>query len=122
MAKVLLIDKNVSQGNMLSDSIKGPSAEVVFVHSVEEAVAIFKRETFDLVILDSSFETDAAAAVKSVRKSCEAASEKRIPLVVVAESFSDSSFLLDSGEVDVLLEYPAHLEQLKQVVEQFVGC
>lgn len=45
-----------------------------------------------------------------------------MPLVVITKSFSESSFLLDSGEVDVLLEYPAHLEQLAQVVEQFVGC
>ena len=122
MAKVLLVDRNVSQGNMLADPIKSHATQVAFVHSVEEAVAIFKRETFDLVILDVSFEADAAAAVQRIRQSAAAAAEKRIPLVVVTKSFSESSPLLDSGEVDVLLEYPAHLEQLQQVVEQFVGC
>ena len=122
MAKVLLVDRNISQGNILADSIKGPGKEVAVVHSVEEAVAIFKRETFDLVLLDVSSETDPAAAVRHVRESAATVSEKRIPLVVVTKSFSDSSFLLDSGEVDVLLECPAHVTQLQQVVEQFVGC
>lgn len=122
MPKILLVDRNVSQGTVLADSVKGHLREVAFVHSVEEAVAIFKREMFDLALLDVSAEADALAAVQQIRKSAAAVSEKRMPLVVITKSFSESSFLLDSGEVDVLLEYPAHLEQLAQVVEQFVGC
>jgi CheY-like chemotaxis protein len=122
MPKILLVDRNVSQGNAVADSIRSQLKEIAFVHSVEEAVAIFKRETFDLALLDVSSEADPLAAVQRIRKSAAAASEKRMPLVVITKSFSESSFLLDSGDVDVLLEYPAHVEQLGQVVEQFVGC
>lgn len=122
MSKTLLVAKNVAQGNILADTIKGQAYEVDVVHSVDEAAAIFKREPFDAIVLDVSFEADAKAAVMRVRESAAAASEKRTPLIVVTKSFGESSFLLDSGEVDVLLEYPAHVEQLRQVVEQFVGC
>lgn len=122
MSKTLLIDRNISQGNLLADAIRSRSYEVDVVHSVAEAEAILKREPFNLIVLDVSFEADAGQAVANVRKDAAAASEKRLPLVVVTKSFSESSFLLDSGEVDVLLEYPAHVEQLQQVVEQFVGC
>ncbi|EFL52463.1 response regulator receiver protein [Solidesulfovibrio fructosivorans JJ]] len=122
MSKTLLIDRNIAQGTILADTIKGQAYEVDVVHSVEEAEAIFKRETFDAVVLDVSFEAEAKDAVKRVRESAAAASEKRTPLIVVTKNFGESSFLLDSGEVDVLLEYPAHVEQLRQVVEQFVGC
>ena len=106
----------------MADTIKSHSHEIVTVHSIEEAAAIFRREKFDLIFLDIVPEKDALASVNHVRKSAEEVSEKRIPLIVVTKSFSESSFLLDSGDVDVLLEIPAHSEQLNQVVEQFVGC
>ncbi len=122
MPKVLLVDHNIAQGNILANTMRSRSYEVDIVHSVAEAEAIFKREPFDLVVLDVMPEADAKAAVQHIRKSAAAASEKRMPLIVVTKSFSESSFLLDSGEVDVLLEFQAHAEQLNQVVEQFVGC
>ena len=57
-----------------------------------------------------------------VRQAADAAFQKRVPLVVVTKSFSESSFLLDTAGVDVLVEVPVHTEQLFQIIEQFVGC
>ncbi|WP_075352926.1 response regulator [Desulfovibrio sp. DV] len=122
MSKVLLIDRDVSQGNMIADILKTSSQEIVFVHSVDEAIAIFHREQFDLIFLDVAPEKNALAAVQGVIKGVEDILKKRVPFIVLAKSFSESASLLDTTGVDVLLEIPAHSEQLKPIVEQFVGC
>lgn len=122
MAKVMLVDKDMSQGNMLADMIKQTHHEVVLVHSVAEADGIFKREPIDLVVLDIVPEADAALAVAGIREGIDAVLQRKIPLVVVAKSFSESAFLLERGDVDVLVEVPTHADQLKQIVEQYVGC
>ena len=122
MPKILVIDRDISQGNSLADSIRKSPLEISVVHSVEEALAIFHREPFDLLFLDVAPEKDPLAAVQSVRQAADAVFQKRVPLVVVAKSFSESSFLLDTAGVDVLVEVPVHTEQLFQIIEQFVGC
>lgn len=122
MAKIMLIDKDISQGNLLADMLKQSPHEVIFVRSVEEAVGIFKREPIDLIVLDIVPETDAAATVDGIRQGVEAVLQRKVPLVVLAKSFSESSYLLDRADVDVLLEVSAHSTQLNQIVEQFVGC
>lgn len=122
MARILLIAHSISQGRTMADAIQNRSTEIAIVHSVEEAESLSKREPFGLIVLDATGEADAMASVRRIRQTANATAEKRIPLVVFAKSFSESSALLDSGEVDVLLEFPAHLEMIKQVVEQFVGC
>ena len=122
MPKILLIDRDISQGNSLANAIRISPLEVAVVHSVEEAAAIVRREPFDLVFLDVVAEKDPLAAVQTVRQAADAAMQKRVPLVVVAKSFSESAFLLDTAAVDVLLEIPVHTDQLYQIIEQFVGC
>ena len=122
MAKVLLIDKDISQGNILADAIRHSSREIIVVHSVQEAVSLFKREPIDLILLDVVPEEDAAASVASVRKGVDEVLKRKAPLIVLAKSFSESSYLLERADVDVLLEVAAHADQLNQIVEQFVGC
>jgi len=122
MAKVLLIDKNISQGNLLADAIRHSSREIIVVHSVQEAVSLFKREPIDLILLDIVSEADAAATVEGVRKGVEDVLKRKVPLIVLAKSFSESAYLLERADVDVLLEVGAHADQLNQIVEQFVGC
>ena len=122
MPKILLIDRDISQGNSIAAAIRKSPLEVTVVHSVAEAAAIVRREPFDLVFLDVVAEKDPQAAVKAVREAADAAMQKRAPLVVVAKSFSESAFLLDTAAVDVLLEIPVHNDQLYQIIEQFVGC
>ena len=122
MPKILLIERDISQGNSIATAIRKNPLEVAVVHSVEEAAAIVRREPFDLIFLDVVAEKDPQAAVQTVREAADAAMHKRAPLVVVAKSFSESAFLLDTAAVDVLLEIPVHNDQLYQIIEQFVGC
>jgi DNA-binding NtrC family response regulator len=122
MPKILLIDRDISQGNSIANAIRKSPLEVAVVHSVEEAAAIVRREPFDLIFLDVVAEKEPLTAVRTVREAADAAMRKRAPLVVVAKSFSESAFLLDTAAVDVLLEIPVHNDQLYQIIEQFVGC
>lgn len=122
MPKILLIDRDISQGNSIATAIRKSPLEVAVVHSVEEAAAIVRREPFDLIFLDVVAEKEPLAAVQTVRAAADAAMQKRAPLVVVAKSFSESAFLLDTAAVDVLLEIPVHNDQLYRIIEQFVGC
>ncbi|MYL82803.1 response regulator [Desulfovibrio aerotolerans] len=122
MKKVLLIDKDISQGNILADAIRHSSREIIIVHSVQEAVSLFKREPIDLILLDIVPEADAAATVEGVRKGVEDVLKRKVPLIVLAKSFSESAYLLERADVDVLLEVSAHADQLNQIVEQFIGC
>ena len=66
MPKILLIDRDISQGDSIASAIRKSPLEVAVVHSVEEAAAIVRREAFDLVFLDVVAEKDPQAAVQTV--------------------------------------------------------
>ncbi|MFQ5804391.1 MAG: response regulator transcription factor, partial [Candidatus Methylomirabilales bacterium] len=52
MAKILVVDDDVSIAEMVREMLEGEEHGVTTVHSGQEGVQLFAREPFDLVVQD----------------------------------------------------------------------
>lgn len=118
---LLAVDDNDANRRLMSELLAGPGMEVTLASSGEQAVALGRRQNFDLVLMDIRMPgMDGIEASHALRHLGEAWS--RTPIVAVtAHALQDERRrLLASGLDDVLVK-PLDAEELATLLTRHLG-
>lgn len=119
MKKILVIDDEESVGYSFQRLFSDPGYKVLTAHSAAEGLIKFKKETFDLVILDVRLpDTSGLNVLRQIKE----LDSKAVVLIITAFGTTETAIeATRQGAYDYILK-PFEIPKIKNVIEDALKC
>jgi two-component system NtrC family sensor kinase len=119
-SRVLIIDDDREVRDTIADTLRFDGHDVQTASDGREGLALVSRNPYDLVFCDLRMpEMDGRALYEEIQREYPRVLKRIVFVTAQAHSFEYAAFLRDSGIP--LLEKPAMLQQLRNMVDRMVG-
>jgi len=121
--RILLAEDNIMNQKVAKNMLKKMGYSVDIANNGEEAVALFKAQAFDLVLMDGQMPVmDGIAAAKTIRKIEQEFSKPSVPIVAVTANAmkGDRELFMAAGMNDYISK-PLKRKNLEAVLEKVLN-
>ncbi len=114
--RTLLVEDSVVNRKLLSYMLKNEGFDVVIATNGQEAVDEFKRQAFDLVVMDIQMPIMDGLEATRLMRLHEADSSNPTPIVAVTAGMDRGSCM--TAGMDAYLEKPVHAPEFHEMLSQ----